>query len=172
MTKTQYLPAEWLDETVPTPVDQPDDLIRVIDGKCFLIASDEDDEDGEDVWKMEVQDGTFVEFCEFRDYGHWDITVERDGDDNLTWRGDAGIPAEANCFYADGDTDTFADSLEAMFEGMLHYDADLLLHNPYRSGTFNVHAYHWSEAKPWYFAIVDDCAHFSPPGTFGSEAVH
>lgn len=167
MTKTQYLPAEWLDETVPPPVDQPDDLIRVIEGKCYLIVKDEDDEDGEVVWTLEVQDGTVVDFCEFRDYGHWDITVLplRTQDGELRWHGGEDVPAEANCFYADGDVDTFADSLEEMFGYMRQSDPDL-------SGTFSVHAYHWSDPKPWYFSIVDDCAHFSPPGTFGSEAVH
>lgn len=167
MTKTQYLPAEWLDETVPPPVDHPDDLIRVIDGKFYLMVTDDPEDDEADVWwQTEIVNGEFVDFCEFRDHGHWIITVARDADGDLVWRGDGIIPDEANCFYANGDTDTFAESIGAMLRGMAESDPDL-------SGDIRVHAYHWSDGKPWYFAIDDDgCGHFSPPGTFDAEAVH
>lgn len=161
--KTKYLPAAWLDEVCPEPVDHPDDLLRVIDGRTFLVACDEDEDDA---WKTEVVNGEFVTFCAFRDHGHWTLSVERDADGRLVWSGGEGIPAEANCFHADGDTNTLADSLDQMFANMQLSDPDL-------SGEFSVHAYHWSDGEDWYFAIDDDgCGHFAEPGTFGEEAVH
>lgn len=164
MINTQYLPAEWLDEVVPAPVDKPDELLSIVDGRFYLIARDHEGEPDED-WKTEIQDGTFVEFCEFRDHGHWTISVRGADDGSYIISGGEGIPAEANCFVADGDTDTFAESLEDMIAGIAHFD-------PNHADTFSVHAYHWSDGKPWYFAVVDECAVFSPPGTFGSEAIH
>ena len=167
MTKTQYLPAEWLDENVPPPVDHPDELLRVIDGKFFIVATDDpDDDEAETWWKTEVVNGEFVEFCQFRDHGHWTITVRLAEEGSLVIEGDTGIPAEANCFYADGDIDTFAESLEDMFGYMRESDPSL-------AGTFSVHAYHWSKHGAWYFGVDDDgCGYFAEPGTFGSEAVH
>ena len=160
MTETKYLPAEWLDEVVPSPVAHPDDLISIVDGVPYLVGKFHD--------RMTVTHGEFVEFCEFRDHGHWAITIEeaRDADGNAVWRGGETIDAEANCFhFDDGYAEAFGGTLDEMVAAMVEDDPDIC-------GTFSVHAYHWSSGKPWYFAIVDDSAHFSPPGTFGSEAVH
>ena len=60
--------------------------------------------------------------------------------------------------------------LEEMFAAM----AEACMPGEFITGmTFDVHAYHWSDSKSWYFAIDDSgCAHFAEPGSFPSEAVH
>lgn len=166
MTNTRYLPAEWLDEVIPIPVDHPDHLIKVVDGKFRLVGKFHDGTDDTD-FTLDVVNGEFVPFCQTRDHGNWTSTVTQDDDGNIVFDGDHAIPAEANCFVADGDNNTFAESLEDMFEQMRAAGGFDL------PATFSVHAYHWSEAGEWYFAVDDDgVGHFAEPGTFGEETVH
>ena len=162
MTKTQYLPAEWLDEIVPDPCDSPDDFIHHHEGKWFLWPNDEDQEERE-TWSMTIATGETVSFCEFRDHGHWAITItgERDPEGRAVWHGGETINAEANCFhFDDGYCEAFGGTLDEMVAAMVE-------DNPKVDGTFSVHAYHWSDGANWIFTVRDGQGRLTK-----AEAVH
>lgn len=155
MTKTQYLPAAWLDEVSPDPADSPDDFLHSVDGKWFLWPTDEDQEERK-VWSTGIVDGAVVEFSEYVDHGHWNLTIleARNQFGRPVVIGDATIPPEANCFYcSDIDEDIF-ETVSGLVDALAQNDHDV-------SGEIRVWAYQWSAGHHWAFTALDGKGSFT-----------
>ena len=74
-----YLPADWLDECVPPPLDLPDGFI-FRDGDRWILRP-ADDDDVEPHLVRELRAGDIVQFCEHRHFGSFTLDVRADAAD-------------------------------------------------------------------------------------------
>lgn len=141
--ETKWLPSHWQDECIPEPQSSPDGFLRRVDEGSWVLR-----DPGGDWQDIPVKHGEVVRFDANRVYGDFCLTVDEDG----SFDTDGGIPADANCFRLDRDTDTLAESLFAIVE---NGDGERL-----GPGTYDIDAYHWS--GPFFFRleVVVDTARF------------
>lgn len=138
MTVTvKYLPDAWLDEVIPSPQLHPNDFIHRHDGSFFVWPKDGPEEDRE-IWGFEVSDGETVLFCELRDFGEFEIRVDRDDSGRLVFHGHEQMPEEADWFCVSDDPNIVGTCLEEILEW----------EGP---GTYTVSTYHWTDGRPWRF---------------------
>lgn len=145
--ETRYLPADWLDEIIPTPRADPNEFVMFNEAIGWHLRDPDEAEpfEAEDGWCTPLQPGQVVKFSANRVFGDFTLTV--DGSGYVT---DRQIPAEANCFRLDHDTDTLASSLEELVNG------SGWMHDPLQPGEYDIDAYWWSDEEyPFRFDIVD-----------------
>lgn len=146
---TEFLPWDWLDESIPGTAEQPEDFCEVdAAGNWHLIElKDEDGCRDDNCFDQIIQPGDIVAFAERRLYPSVILTVLEDRSFHVT----PEVPADANCFYVD-DPDLLTDTIETLV-GCL--DADSAL-DP---GEHDLTNYHWSPSKILFeFAVLDICS--------------
>lgn len=155
MSKTQYLPADWLDEVSPDPADSPNDFVHCVDGRWVLWPTDEDQEE-RNTWSLDVAKGDVVEFAEYVDYGHWNLTIleERNQFGHPVVIGDATIPPEANSFYCDDIDEDVFETVSSLVDALCQNDPDM-------SGEIRVWAYNWTTGHNWAFSVIDGKGSFT-----------
>ncbi|OWV67901.1 hypothetical protein ATY76_13300 [Rhizobium sp. R339] len=144
----KWLPVRWMDEYVPDPQGDPNAFIGYNDEIGFYLRPVEDQDSNspdQDFGAIEVKEGETVRFYAMENYGDFTLIVRDDG----TFETDREIPAKANCFRLDRDTDTLQPSLSELVNN--GYFGETL-----KPGSHDIDAYWWSEEEyAFAFSIVD-----------------
>lgn len=144
----KWLPVRWMDEYVPDPQIDPNAFICHNDETGFFLQPVEDQGSSsfmEGFGVIALEEGKTVRFNATEAYGDFTLTVRDDG----TFETDGEIPAKANCFRLDRDTDTLQRSLSELVNNG-HYGETL------QPGSYDIDAYWWSEEEyAFTFSIVD-----------------
>lgn len=111
-SKLKWLPAEWLDESIPSePLNNPDDYIeKQSDGTwllCFPVGHYARDEDEGD-FKTVIEPGQIIEWVTTEYFGDLTLTIRDDG----TFYTDSPVPFLANSFWSQEDWEISGGSLE------------------------------------------------------------
>lgn len=149
-----WMPAAWMDETVPQMEASPDAFIsREGDGwrlRCPEGSSDRHElqpgetEDG-DPYNDPLEPGQVVNFCYHENYGLHDVTVAADG----SWTCATTWPEHASQFWIPWDIDTLADSMDDLVSG----GGTDRRAEPLEPGTHVVGVYHWSDHFAFRFEV-------------------
>lgn len=131
-----WLPADYLDEVIPTPRPSPSDWIITLPGDAYALAPAEDDHEPREILKA----GDVVEFYWTESYGTVDIDIRAAG----TFAVVGGtVDPRANCVRADFDNDTVDDSVASLAENWIENGRD--------PGVFVVDQYSWSKGEDYRF---------------------
>ncbi|MBX5112730.1 hypothetical protein [Rhizobium lentis] len=153
----KWLPCRWMDEYVPDPQADPNAFIRHSEELGWYMRPVEDQDSGlflEGFGIIELAEGKVVKFNATENYGDLTLTVHDDG----TFATDGDIPAKANCFRIDRDTDTLQRSLSDLVSGG-DYGEKL------KAGSYDIDAYWWSEEEyAFTFSVVDGKGQLTPVG--------
>lgn len=151
MTKRSWLPAEWMDESIPALGDSPDQFIRTVDSKHFLASID----DADDHWlgMAELSPGQLVNFMWHEPRGTHVITIAEDG----TWKGT--VPTDANCLH-DGDAD-----YEEIWDNVDDIVRQRQENEPKFAGPIDIECWVWSDGTMFRFSIEDGKPKFLEEGT-------
>ncbi|ARM12086.1 MULTISPECIES: hypothetical protein [Rhizobium] len=137
----KWLPCDWMDEYVPDPQTDPNAFVCQDQTGWFLRPVEEE----EDYPFLKLVEGQTVRFNATENYGDFTLTIHDDG----TFETDREIPAKANCFRLDHDTDTLQSSLSDLV-------ACGYLGTSVEPGSYDIDAYWWSEEEyAFTFSIVD-----------------
>lgn len=151
----RWIPAEWLDEVVPTCGKSPDAFLKR-HGDVLKLAP-LDDLDPEDWPQPEaLSDGQIVLFCWTEQYGDWTVKVADDG--SFTFP--EGTPPETATHFS------FEDEMEDSPAQLVR----LLLDNAgiERGGEFEMYCYAWSDPLPYRLKILESgAAHFEAAEQIG-----
>lgn len=118
MVERKWLPAEWMDETVPTLGSNPADFLKRNTEGVLMLTPIDGKTDDPDEWppSTPIQPGAVSGFCWTEQYGAATLTVEV-GEDGRRWRCDVDYPDTATHFAISGDWDTMTSSIEALVTG-------------------------------------------------------
>lgn len=104
MTERRYLPADYLDEVVPTPRPSPSEWIVTLPGNSYaLVPIEEDDEEPSHFLRA----GDVVEFNWIESYGLIEVTIAADGSFTSSRTPDP----RANCVWIPWDSETIDESI-------------------------------------------------------------
>jgi hypothetical protein len=135
-----WLPAEWVDEAVPTLMATHDHFIER-QGDAWLLRLPKGDLDRDnEFYCTPIEPGQVVAFNCNEHYGEFELTVGKDGQ----FRTDRTYPDRANCFAIDWEC--MADTLAGLVKGDGWQD-------PVEPGVHALSIYYWSEDIPFRFDL-------------------
>ncbi len=115
-----WIPAAYLDEIVPPGRPDPSDWIGPEDGAGAFVLYPAFKHDASAI-VVKATPGDVVGFYWCDDHGEVLVRIERSG----AFKADGAIPPEATHFWAGGDPDTLASTMEEFAEQMsMTFDAD------------------------------------------------
>lgn len=156
--RTYYLPADWMDETLPNLAAAPTDFVEQDAGGQWWLRLPVGDIDRDDPhYQTEIEPDHAYSWMERRMFGAFSITVKEDG----SWSGGETIPAEANCFaHADNWDEEIFESLEEFVErGNPDSEGKRL-----DAGDYDVEAWFWSDEISMMFEVIDGKPSFRTVG--------
>jgi hypothetical protein len=149
---TKFCPSEWLEESAPILIEDPNAIIFEGGKTGWQLLADEKDVDEEDDgdddhqgYRLALIDGDEVSFDAYRGYGVFLLNVRKNG----TWSTDRPIPADATHFALDdGDDENMSDTIDELIrtgaEGMA-----------LEAGTHPINVWHWSFGYMYRFELQD-----------------
>lgn len=146
----KWWPMEWADEVMPPARACPDDfIIKTSDGEYFLgyafDAKDATDSEKR-TFSRKIDCGDIVEFLCCDPLGAVDVRIMPDG----TWTASDPIPERATHFWANGDSDTLADTMDAFVAIYLECEPTSVS----QERTETVSMAWWSEGLPHKFTLT------------------
>jgi hypothetical protein len=142
---TYYLPAEWMDESLPDLAGSPLDFVEQDGtGQWWLRLPAGNPERDDPHYNTKIEPDHAYSFNERRMYGSFWLTIREDG----TWTCE-GVPAECNCFSNDIWSEDIWESIDELVErGNLDS-----LGKPMLAGTYEIEAWHWSDDFSLLFEV-------------------
>lgn len=150
MSARTWIPAEWMDEMVPTCGASPDVFLKRSPEGVLQLAP-LDDRSGEWPVAEDLQAEQIVEFCWHEDRGWAVIEVKDDG----SWFLAEPFEGEANCIVGD-DGDCLASSIG-------DYVAQLREMGALEAGRHDLSGYYWSDRIAFRVKVLESgAASFEP----------
>lgn len=146
---TYYLPADWVDESLPTLAAAPIDFVEKDEAGQYWLRLPEGDEDRDnEFYKIKLELDHAISWRARRIYGRYLLTVEEDGKGHLALTPGA---ADANNFCLEDaeDLDTFDDINELIAKG--NHDTPGA---PLPAGEYMVQAWFWGDDRSFMFEVV------------------
>ena len=151
--ETTWLPADWLDESIPETLRHPSDFIHKCEDGSFIVIpkiskdnlAPEGGIEEQEHLLFKVGVGDVVRFQPMEMYGWFPFYVS----DNLSFWIEGDYPSKANCFYEPCSEDIF-DSLDQMIENAGEFGSSM------SAGSYQVQVYWWGNDVAYRFEIAPD----------------
>jgi hypothetical protein len=147
VSERKWLPAEWLDESVPALGTSPDAfLLKGFSDIWMLAAADEQERADDSPPCRLLAPGEEVEFCWHEDRGTSVLTINDDG----SWRCDPPFDADTNCI-SDIDSDVMGQSVEDYIEQMKSWEG-------LEPGEHKLWGWVWSDGTTFRLKVLESGA--------------
>lgn len=153
MTDRKWLPAEWMDESVPELAEDPAAFVTFDGDYGLRLRSIEHQRDGEENWTVRaLKSGDVVDFMWHEGHGLAELHIHKDSDGNVIYRTTTEFPADTSNFALAWDWDTICSSLSDL--------VDLVVDEAAGESDIRrtIIGYTWSDAIPFRVTLLESGA--------------